>query len=81
MVKKGTIMIELNGIYKLKKLKGFPNNDTCEYQVLAFDDETNPQVAYCKNLKTNEIYCFWPQFIIDPEKPEETEIELIKIEK
>ena len=53
MVKKGTIMIELNGIYKLKKLKGFPNNDTCEYQVLAFDNETNPQVAYCKKLKTN----------------------------
>lgn len=24
-------MIELNGIYKLKKIKGFKGNDTCDY--------------------------------------------------
>ena len=28
-------MIELNGIYKLKKIKGFKDNDTTNYKVIA----------------------------------------------
>ena len=28
-------MIELNGIYKLKKIKGFKNHDTTNYKVIA----------------------------------------------
>ena len=74
-------MIELNGIYKLKKIKGFNSNDDCDYKVVAIDNKTKHETAYCKNLTTGEHFCFWTQFLIDPEKPEESEIELIKIEK
>lgn len=80
MVKKGTIMIELNGIYKLKKIKGFADDD-CDYQIMAIENVSGKDTAYCKNLNTGECFCFFTQFFIDPEKPEESEIELIKIEK
>ena len=33
-------MIELNGIYKLKKIKGFNDNDESDYQVIALDNKT-----------------------------------------
>ena len=81
MVKKGTIMIKLNGIYKLKKIKGFSNDDDSDYQVIAIENVSGKDTAYCKNLKTGEGFCFFTQFLIDPEKPEESEFELIKIEK
>lgn len=74
-------MIELNGIYKLKKIKGFNDNDESDYQVIALDNKVSKTAAYCKNLTTGECFCFWTQFLVDPEKPEETEFELIKIEK
>lgn len=74
-------MIELNGIYKLKKIKGFNDNDESDYQVIALDNKVSKTTAYCKNLTTGEYFCFWTQFLVDPEKPEESEFELIKIEK
>lgn len=73
-------MIELNGIYKLKKIKGVADDD-CDYQVMAIKNVSGKDTAYCKNLKTGEDFCFFTQFLIDPEKPEESEFELIKIEK
>ena len=73
-------MIELNGIYKLKKIKGLSDDDF-DYQVLAIENVSGRDTAYCKNLKTGECFCFFTQFFINPENPEESEFELIKIEK
>ena len=74
-------MIELNGIYNLKKIKGFNDNDESDYQVIALDNKAPKTTAYCKNLTTGECFCFWTQFLVDPEKPNEVEFELIKFNK
>ena len=71
-------MIELNGIYKLKKIKGFDENDDSDYQVIALVNDASQPTAYCKNLTNGECFCFYTQFLIDPEKTNETGIELIK---
>ena len=73
-------MIELNGIYKLKKIKGFEDSDDSDFQVIA-KDYVNQETGYCKNLTTGEHFCFMSQFLVDPEKPEDSVFELIKIEK
>ena len=95
-------MIELNGIYKLKKIKGFNSNDDCDYKVVAIDNKTKQhallkaendkkvlaidkdakhETAYCENLTTGECFCFWTEFLIDPEKPEDCVCKLLKISK
>jgi len=70
-------MIELNGIYKLKKIKGFEDSDDSDYQVIA-KDNVSQETVYCKNLRTGEHFCFMSQFLVDPEKPEDSVFELIK---
>lgn len=74
-------MIEVNGIYKLKKIEGFSNNDDNDYKVLAIDKDAKHETAYCENLTTGECFCFWTEFLIDPEKPEDCVCKLLKISK
>lgn len=74
-------MIEVNGIYKLKKIEGLSNNDDNDYKVLAIDKDAKHETAYCKNLTTGECFCFWTEFLIDPEKPEDCVCKLLKISK
>ena len=59
-------MIELNGIYKLKKIKGFKSNDTSDYKVIAL---LKNDIVICKN-EEGEHYCFKKNFLIDPDYPE-----------
>ena len=59
-------MIELNGIYKLKKIKGFKDNDTTNYKVIAL---LKNNIVICKN-EAGEHYCFKKDFLIDPDYPE-----------
>ena len=74
-------MIEVNGIYKLKQIEGLSNNDDNDYKVLAIDKDAKHETAYCKNLTTGECFCFWTEFLIDPEKPEDCVCKLLKISK
>ena len=74
-------MIEVNGIYKLKKIEGLSNNDDNDYKVLAIDKNAKHETAYCENLTTGECFCFWTEFLIDPEKPEDCVCKLLKISK
>lgn len=60
-------MIEINGKYKLKKIKGFDNNDERDYTVIEiYDNET----ILCK-APDGEKYFFMKDFLIDPDKPDE----------
>ena len=74
-------MIEVNGIYKLKKIEGLSSNDDNDYKVLAIDKDAKHETAYCENLTTGECFCFWTEFLIDPEKPEDCVCKLLKISK
>ena len=59
-------MIELNGIYKLKKIKSFKDNDTTNYKVIAL---LKNDIVICEN-EAGEHYCFKKDFLIDPDYPE-----------
>ena len=59
-------MIELNGIYKLKKIKGFKDNDATNYKVIAL---LKNDIVICEN-EEGEHYCFKKDFLIDPDYPE-----------
>ena len=59
-------MIELNGIYKLKKIKGFKDNDTTNYKVIAL---LKNDIVICEN-EAGEHYCFKKDFLIDLDYPE-----------
>lgn len=74
-------MIEVNGIYKLKQIEGLSNNDDNDYKVLAINKDAKHETAYCENLTTGECFCFWTEFLIDPEKPEDCVCKLLKISK
>ena len=74
-------MVEVNGIYKLKKIEGLSNNNDNDYKVLAIDKDAKHETAYCENLTTGECFCFWTEFLIDPEKPEDCICKLLKISK
>ena len=63
---KGNFMIELNGIYKLKKIKGFKDNDTTNYKVIAL---LKNDIVICEN-EAGKHYCFKKDFLIDPDYPE-----------
>ena len=70
-------MIELNGTYKLKKIKGFNFNDTSDYKVIKIYESN---VIICKKLNgedSGRIFGFMKDFLIDPEKPDEIYTELI----
>ena len=57
-------MIELNGIYKLKKIKGVAD-DNCDYQVMAIKNVSGKDTAYCKNLRL-ESFQPLPQWLLYP---------------
>ena len=59
-------MIKLNGIYKLKKIKGFKDYDTTNYIVIALLKNV---IVICEN-EAGEHYCFKKDFLIDPDYPE-----------
>lgn len=59
-------MIELNGIYKLKKIKGFKNNDNGVYKVIALLEKNT---VICENESGEQFY-FMKDFLVDPEYPD-----------
>ena len=65
-------MIELNGIYKLKKIKGICNSDNCDYKVVAMSEDK--KFVGCKRINGDnpgERFVFVVECLIDPEKPED----------
>ena len=71
-------MIEVGGIYKLKKLNlPYIHNDNDSYEILY---EINPNIVACINTNTRERMILQKQFFIDPEKPDEDSFEDMTIE-
>ena len=71
-------MIEVGGIYKLKKLNlPYIHNDNDSYEILY---EINPNIVACINTNTRERMILQKQFFIDPEKPDEDSFEGMTIE-
>ena len=65
-------MIELNGIYKLKHIKGLISNTDYEYKVIGINKEKT--MVCCKQLggfNAGEQFVFMIECLIDPEKPED----------
>ena len=65
-------MIELNGIYKLKHIKGLKSNSTDYIKVVAMSKDK--QWVQCEVLNgddAGEQYVFMTQCLIDPDKPED----------
>ena len=79
-IKRDLQMIELNGIYKLKILKGLGGDrDMSDYKVIAM----NGEYIICKKLNgedAGEQFFFLKEFLIDPEKPNDiySKIKIIK---
>lgn len=72
-------MIELNGIYKLKKIRNFKGNDPSDYKVIELIGENN---LICEKLNgdyAGEKYLFAREFLIDPDKPNEIYSEIILV--
>ena len=69
---KGQAMIELNGIYKLKHIKGLISNTDYEYKVIAINKEKT--LVCCKQLDgfdAGKQFVFMIECLLDPEKPED----------
>ena len=65
-------MIELNGIYKLKKIKGLNNSDNFDYKVLAISEDKK-RIA-CERVSGDdpgERFVFMIECLLDPEKPDD----------
>ena len=65
-------MIELNGIYTLKHIKGFNGNYDYKYKVVAFNEDKS--MVGCVQLEGDEVgkqFVFMTECIYDPEKPED----------
>ena len=65
-------MIELNGIYKLKHIKGLTSNTDYKYKVLSINQEKT--MAYCEQLNgfdAGEKFVFMIECLLDPENPED----------
>lgn len=65
-------MIELNGIYKLKHIKGLVNNDTSDYKVVGFSEDK--KFVGCRKLNgedAGEGFVFCIECLIDPEIPDD----------
>jgi hypothetical protein len=61
-------MIEVGGIYKLKKIKDFFGTNTeDDFKVLKISGDT----VYCQNEQTKELNMFDKKFFIDPEFPDD----------
>ena len=65
-------MIELNGIYKLKHIKGLNSNTDYDYKVLAMNKEKT--MVCCEQLNgfdAGERFVFMIECLLDPERPED----------
>ena len=65
-------MIELNGIYKLKHIKGLISNTDYEYKVIGINKEKT--MVCCKQIDgfdAGEQFVFMIECLIDPEKPDD----------
>ena len=65
-------MIELNGIYKLKHIKGLNSNTDYDYKVIAINKEKT--MVCCVQLDgydAGKQFVFMTECIFDPEKPED----------
>lgn len=65
-------MIEINGIYKLKHIKGLDSNTNCKYKVLTINKEKT--MVCCKQLDgfdAGERFVFMIECLLDPEKPDD----------
>ncbi|MBR3995195.1 MAG: hypothetical protein IKI97_07945 [Clostridia bacterium] len=65
-------MIELNGIYKLKMIKGLISNTDYKYKVLAINKEKT--MVCCVQLDgfdAGEEFVFMIECLLDPEKPDD----------
>lgn len=65
-------MIELNGIYKLKKIKGISNSDDFDYKVIAMSEDKT--MVGCKRINGDnpgERCVFLIECLLDPEKPDD----------
>ena len=69
-------MIEIGKKYRLKKLKGWFENDSEEFTVVCFGENN---IVGCV-AKDGEKYVFDKDFFIDPDKPDEIYVD-IKITK
>ena len=68
-------MIEVGGIYKLKKIKDLVNNTEDDFKVLKISGDT----VYCQNQETKELNMFNKKDLIDPEFPDDiySDIEIV----
>lgn len=65
-------MIELNGIYKLKKIKGINNSDNFDYKVLAMsEDKTMVGCERINGDNPGERFVFMIECLLDPEKADD----------
>jgi hypothetical protein len=72
-------MIEVNGIYKLKKIKNFiGRNDESNYKVIEMEDK----LVVCENLdgeNKGKRYLFCKDFLIDPDYPNDIYSSIINV--
>lgn len=74
-------MIELNGIYKLKHIKGLTSNNTSEYKVMLISkDGRFVGCVKVNGYNAGEKYIFARECFIDPNKPDDIYLDEI-IEK
>jgi endo-alpha-1,4-polygalactosaminidase (GH114 family) len=69
---KGQAMIELNGIYKLKHIKGLNSNTDNNFKVISINKEHT--MVYCEQLDgldAGEKFVFMIECLLDPEKPDD----------
>lgn len=66
-------MIEEGKVYKLKKIKGFDNNEDCDCEILKILDSQNPQLGKVAYYKTEDgrHYVAPVSEFVDPEDPQE----------
>lgn len=65
-------MIELNKIYKLKKIKGFSNNTSDEFKIVGFSEDK--KFVGCIKITgddAGEKFVFAKECIFDPEYPDD----------
>ena len=65
-------MIELNGIYKLKHIKGLISNTDYNYKVIAINKEkTMVSCVQLDGFDASKNFVFRIECLLDPEKPDD----------
>lgn len=65
-------MIELNGIYKLKHIKGLISNTDYNYKVIAINKEkTMVSCVQLDGFDAGKNFVFRIECFVDPEKPDD----------